>query len=1142
MAICANCSGEVPAGLKFCPSCGAQQSHNATDGDLPQLERRLVSVFFAHLEGLAPLGEGQRPTSASNWSDGKANSAIETVDRVLSEYSDTASRIITSYGGVLEYKRAVQQFSGDSILAVWGSQLAHEDDAERSVRAGLDLVAATTELSKQFDIELGLRVGILTGEVSAQLDTSAEGMIVGDAVNTAARIKSAASPGQVWVDAVTRQIAEKTILFDEVGEYEVKGKKAPIHVWRAVGPRGTSAVLTVGVEPPLIGREKQLQVFNEALAALFESNPSLALITISGDAGTGKSRLGSELQRLTINRPETVLWHAGRSLSFGEGIGFNGLVDIVRMRAMLSPTDTADLQRAKIDQLLDDLFNHKPQDRAHVHKALSRLLGLDDGQEIIPRGELFTGWRLLFEQLSSRHPVVLLFEDLHWSDQGQLDFIEHLLTWSSNKPILIVCLSRPDDRVDKLAQHGVCLDLGTFTDDEMEQLITSTVIDPPAQLVKQVRDNAGGIALYAVETLRVLIDRGVLSKQNGRYRVTGQPQELQVPPSIHALIASRLDGLGSSERRVLLNSAVLGQLFSIEAITALARPSTVDTKPLLDELVRKQFLTVERDPQSPERGLYAFVHPLVHRVALNTLSKRDRKDLHLKTAEYLTQTERGFDAAPVVAGHLLAAMELEQNRVALKALTSHARSTVVQAAQQAEGIGALEQAGNLYDRLAEMESDDDSRASTIELSAKVADRAGDSQGAVDRFHRAADLREAMGQHREALRLQALDLQVQEGQFRSVDQQLPIARALYEELSDKRDAAFAQVAISFAYSLFLDAEYEEAARVGNEAVKAARLSGDEATLAHALDTAYGPSLVRLERLEEAIVTYREALQLAQRAEPGIVPRIRVLMSGILGGLGYYEDAQQAAEIAIQEATRIGHRLIQLFAQAIYASGIIRLGRWDEGVGILEDVKNKLPLYLAGEVQEMLPVYVQRGAREKSNEILNYLHTVINANADAQHFIEPLMTVTQATLNRDSSLALKTIIDTNAYNDRSTWLPLAVNLLTESPNKNQISSATAALERGQKSKTTPLVASQIERLKAHLATLDNDPKGAIAHWQKARAITVKTHMPFETAVLALEVVENTPTTRDSKVLLDQAIQSFTELRAEPWLRRAMRSQPH
>jgi class 3 adenylate cyclase len=604
------------------------------------VERRQVSVVFADLTGFTAFSEGRD---------------AEDVREMLSEYFDVSRRIVASYAGRIE------KFIGDAVMALWGAPVAHEDDAERAVRAALDLVAAVTGLGERLGTELRVRVGVLTGQAAVELDAVAEGMVIGDAINTASRIQSVAQPGSVLVDDVTRAVTAQAIAYEDGGAHTVKGKTEPVQTWRALRViAGVRGVGRTDLELPLVGRDGEMGAIRRVLDSLIESRAGLQLMSVIGEPGLGKSRLAWELKKYADGLAGTVLWHHGQALSFGQGVGFSALAEMVRMRAAINVDEPTSSQRVKLATLVQDVCaSADPDTRRRALRGLSRLLGIDDGQELIDLGELFSSWRLLFERLAARAPVVLLFEDLHWADQGLFDFIAHLCEWASRSQILVLVFSRPDERLDALTLLGERINLTPLSDENVEALVAAAVQSAPTALLSSVREHAAGVPLFAVESLRMLADRGVMVAEGDaqRYRVVGEVHDLEVPPSIHALVAARLDQLGELERKVLRGGAVLGQRFSLAAAAALAGVGTADTRSLLDGLVAKQFLSVDADPRSQSRGTFAFVHRQVQRVVLGTLSKRERKARHLAAVDYLSSHAPDPDVAALLAGHLVAAFE-----------------------------------------------------------------------------------------------------------------------------------------------------------------------------------------------------------------------------------------------------------------------------------------------------------------------------------------------------------------------------------------------------------------------------------------------------------------------------------------------------
>jgi class 3 adenylate cyclase len=283
-------------------------------------ERRVTSVLFGDLVGFTTLSESRDP---------------EEVRELLSEYFAHARTVVARYGGVIE------KFIGDAVMAVWGVPTAHEDDAERSVRAGLDLVAAVTLLGEQVGAPgLAMRVGVVTGEVAVTIGATAEGMVAGDAVNTAARVQAAAQPGTVWVDDSTRTLTAAAVDYVDAGEHLLKGKAEPVRLFeaRTVIAAVGGAQRIDGLEAPFTGRDRQMRLIKELCHETAEEDrPRLVLVT--GAAGVGKSRLAWEFEKYVDGLSTVFAWHRGRCLSYGEGVAFWAVAEVVRARLVLTDAD-----------------------------------------------------------------------------------------------------------------------------------------------------------------------------------------------------------------------------------------------------------------------------------------------------------------------------------------------------------------------------------------------------------------------------------------------------------------------------------------------------------------------------------------------------------------------------------------------------------------------------------------------------------------------------------------------------------------------------------------------------------------------------------------------------------------------------------
>ncbi len=433
---CPACGAANDASDRFCGECGrplheaVQQlsSRGSTgDGSAPAApgvsERRLVSVLFADLVGFTTLSEHRDP---------------EEVRELLSRYFDRCRTLIGRYGGTVE------KFIGDAVMAVWGTPVAREDDAERAVRTALALTQEVALLGEEVGMPgLCVRAGVLTGRAAVDVGAEGEGMVLGDTVNTASRLQSLAEPGTVLVDDVTRRASEAAIAYEDAGSHEVKGRQQPVHGWTALRVvAGTGGVRRgTGLEAPFVGRERELATIIESFEATVEDGRA-RLISVVGEAGSGKSRLHWEFFKYVDGIQKVVRWHQGRCLSYGEGVAYWALAEMVRARAGILEEEDAATARQKLQAAVQE---HVPDERERrlVEPRLAHLLGLEQ-RSATDRADLFSGWRLFFERIAAKEPVMLVFEDLQWADSGLLDFIDYLLEWSAEFPLFMLALGRPE--------------------------------------------------------------------------------------------------------------------------------------------------------------------------------------------------------------------------------------------------------------------------------------------------------------------------------------------------------------------------------------------------------------------------------------------------------------------------------------------------------------------------------------------------------------------------------------------------------------------------------------------------------------------------------------------------------------------------
>jgi class 3 adenylate cyclase/tetratricopeptide (TPR) repeat protein len=906
---CPSCGIENPPENRFCGSCGtplvAGLTPPAAVAQATIAERRLVTVLFADLVGFTSLSEHRDP---------------EEVRDLLSKYFDRCRTLIERYGGTVE------KFIGDAVMAVWGTPVAREDDAERAVRAALALTQTVTLLGEEVGMpELRVRAGVLTGNAAVELGAESEGMVLGDTVNTASRLQSIASPGTVLVDDATRRASEAAIAYEDAGTHEVKGREQPVRAWtalRVVAGAG-GARRTAGLEAPFVGREHELQaVIDTGEASAHEGRARQ--VTIVGEPGAGKSRLLWEFFKYLDGIEELRYWHQGRCLSYGEGVAYWALAEMVRARARIQEEEDPATAREKLRSAVEE-FVPDERERRLVEPRLAHLLRLEDRPDA-DRVDLFSGWRLFFERMAEDHPVILAFEDLQWAESGLLDFIDYLLEWSADYPIFVIALGRSELRERRPSWQSLVL--APLESGEIASILEGLAPGLPDELVADIAHGAEGIPLYAVETIRMLQDRGVLTQEGSSYTVTGDVSDLDVPETLQALVASRLDGLSSAERTLLQDASVLGQSFTAAAAAAVNGMPEAEVGRILDGLVAKQVLGRDDDPRSPERGQYVFLQALLRTVAYGTLSRKARKSRHVAAARHLERTWPGEarDIAEVLASHYLEAIRTEPDADDVATLRASARDRLSAAGRAAASLALGPEAQRYFEHAAELADDDLDRAELFEQAGRALRQSGDTRGAEERLRRAIELRQKRGIESGGMAAAVLASiaryagRLDEAQsllepFRSEDCGVgPIERA--EALAD------------LGAVLVFGGDVESAPPLFEEALLTLELEEAWPQLTHAL-VARSVQLVISRRKQEGIGVLRQALALATEHDLSAeVLRAHTNLGQIEIERDRFTQAVDELNSGLARARERGDRFWERQLSGNLMVPLTFLGRWDE----------------------------------------------------------------------------------------------------------------------------------------------------------------------------------------------------------------------
>jgi tetratricopeptide (TPR) repeat protein len=697
---------------------------------------------------------------------------------------------------------------------------------------------------------------------------------------------------------------------------------------------------------------------------------------------------------------------------------------------------------------------------------------------------------------------------------------------------LVVAAGRPDSRLRGLVADQR-IELGPLTTDEIDALVSGAVLAAPEPLLAAIRADAGGVPLYAVEALRALADRGVLVVEDGHYTARGEVGQMAVPPTVRALIASRLDGLGAMQRKILSGAAVIGERFTLHAAASVAEVADPDAADLLATLVTKALLTVEGERSSETDSRYRFLQGVVRRVALSALSRRDRKRLHLAAADHLAELEGDPERAGQLAGHLLAALEADPAAVDATVLEARAQTALRAAAERSAAVGALADALALFDRAAELTTDERERASVFERAGLVASRAGEADAAAVRYRAAAELHAGAGRVREQLAARAHELRSLQ-YARPPAELLSQLRAVDEALSDQDDHASALAAATLAYTLYQLGRNDEALTVAMRGVRIAETCRDWGELLHALGQ-QGAALAELQRPDEALAIYRRALDLAVIHEPRLVSALSTNVSISLASVGRFREAAAAAREAIVAADRSAERMAERWGRLVLGRALCSLGDWDQAIAEIETVKDHIPTLAGMAFAPLVIIALGRGQEALARELVAE-HDRRRSEAGASGLESDFHSLRALVLASDAGSLARIVpeAEISEFAEWSGWLSPIIDRLVAGSATAPLADALAALRAPAEMKQTAPVRAQAERLAGHLSARSGDRSAADEAFAHAYRLAVGCELGFEANVIGLERLEQTGAEPDGGLANMRA--TFGRLGADPWLERA------
>ncbi len=900
-------------------------------------ERKVVTCLFADLVGFTARAESLDP---------------EDVEALLRPYHQRLRSELERRGGTVE------KFIGDAVMALFGAPLAHEDDPERAVRAAL----AIRDWARD-EGELEVRIGVTTGEALVVLGArpeAGEGMASGDVVNTASRLQAAAPANAILVDETTYRATQRAIEYGEAAPVEAKGKSEPLPVWEPVESRARFGTEVAVPETPLVGRERERESLASALERA-QREGSVQLVTLVGVPGIGKSRLVSELFQLISESPELVTWRQGRSLPYGDGVTYWALGEMVKNQAGILETDTTEQAAAKLQAEVARLFDDEAEAAVQsIEARLGLLIGVEGGEDSEDkRAERFYAWRRFFEELADERPAVLVFEDLHWADDDLLDFIDHLVDWAADVPLLCVCTARPE-LLDRRSAWGggkpnaSTISLSPLSDEETAHLLGVLLERPVLEAEQQgaLLAHAGGNPLYAEQFARMLAERG-------------DEDELPLPETVQGIIAARLDGLDPEEKALLQDAGVIGKVFWAGAVAEMSGRDRAAVEQSLHGLARKDFVRRQRRPSVEGESEYAFLHLLVRDVAYGQIPRAARSKKHRAVAGWMAGLGRAEEHSEVLAHHYLEALDYARaGGSADPELEQQAREALRTAGDRARALNAFATAARFYQGALDLWPRDDPDRAYVLFGLGYARNVSEQAGLAE-LEEAHEQLLASGDRELAAEAEAMasSLTLSSEKARA---RMEHALGLLRDRPPSRAKAFVLTRLAYRAASVDDAVWEQYAQEALEMSEALGLEDSRSYVLLTIGTARGTAGdPRAAEVLEQAVTVADAIN----SPWSVTARINLAAQHQAGG-----ELQRCFEVqgeARRDAERFGLREAIRHLRSELVWEYYWRGRWDEcrreADGVLAEIEASSP----HPVSEIASRYVRAHIRVARDDVAGAL---------------------------------------------------------------------------------------------------------------------------------------------------------------------------